>query len=634
MATNGRNGKKGNGRRTTRRRGRQHLRTRTTRKSLPRWLSALLVLAVVGFIGSLIVFVAAYAYYQNIADGLVAPDELAINQPSYGARILDRNGKLLYEYVDDRSGLRRPVKLGDISEAFLAATISTEDDSFFTNPGINIQGLARAAWENFSPFSGTPGVFEGSGGSSITQQLVKNVYIGQEVAAGVAKVDRDISDIKLEITKAQVQTDVVKPFDNATDAQSLITDLQVRLRERPSQAFASQLDLANRLLAKYQERDKLAEEVIEKRQTRSVDRKLKEVVYAIELTNRYSKDQILEWYVNQISYGGVYNGIQAASLGYFGKPANELTLAEAALLAGIPQSPRDYDPVTYPEAAAARRNQILDLMHRQGHIQIGEGKYFEINEEQLVAAKAEPVDIAVKRFPIEAPHFVLQYVQPQLEQLFGKDALYRDGLIVTTTLDLDMQHEANNILEHWVLEFEQQSGTHNGASMVLDPRTGEVLAMVGSRDYFREDILGKNNNATACNSPGSSFKPFAYITSFLELGWGPGTVILDTPVSYKQLDGTEFVPSNPSHNFQGPITVRSALGNSLNVPANKTAAAVGPQKIVTQARKMGFLKSFRAREGGRCGGPPPTCAARRPARRSGAGRAPSRCRLRSRSAGA
>jgi membrane peptidoglycan carboxypeptidase len=475
---------------------------------LPSWLKVVIALGAVGAIGLMVLALAAIIIYRSYADDLVAPDEFAINQPSYGARILDRNGQLLYEYVDDKTGLRRPIKLENISEAFLAATIATEDDSFFTNPGINIRGLTRAAWEN-SPFGGG-GVFEGSGGSSITQQLVKNVYIPEE-----------------------------------------------------------------------------------ERRERSITRKLKETVFALELTQRYSKERILEWYVNQISYGGVYNGIEAATQGYFGKPANELTLAEAALLAGIPQSPAAYDPVNSPEASRVRRDQILDIMERAGTIRIGEDKYYEVNPEELAAARATPVEIAVKRFPIEAPHFVLQYVQPQIELITGKDALFQDGLVITTTLDLDLQHETIDIMERWITEFENISGSHNGSMMVMDPKTGEVLVMVGSRDYFNEEIEGKNNNATACNSPGSSFKPFAYLTAFLDLKWGPGTIILDTPVTYTENNGDEFTPDNPAHNFSGPVTIRHALGNSLNIPAVKTAAAVGPQNIVNQARKMGFLKTFR-----------------------------------------
>jgi membrane peptidoglycan carboxypeptidase len=481
------------------------------------WLKALGGLAALAFCALFAAAIGAIVVYRSYADQLVAPDERAINQPSFGAKIYDRNGKLLYEYVDDHSGLRRPVKLENVSEAFLAATIATEDDSFFSNPGVNIKGLGRAAWENFSPLSSTPGVLGGSGGSSITQQLVKNVYIAQE-----------------------------------------------------------------------------------ERQKRSISRKLKETVFAIELTNRYEKERILEWYVNQISYGGVYNGVEAASQGYFGKSARDLTIGEAAMLAGIPQSPAAYDPVNHAEASTERRNQILDILEHKGTVRIGKDRHYQVNPEELAAAKEQPIDIAVKRFPIEAPHFVLQYVQPQLEQLLGREALYRDGLVVNTTLDLDLQYETQAIMEKWIREFENTSNSHNGSMMVMDPKSGEVLVMIGSRDYFREDIEGKNNNATACNSPGSSFKPFAYLTAFLELGWGPGTFVLDTPVSYPESDGTSFTPVNPGKNFQGPITVRNALGNSLNIPAVKTAAAVGPDKIVNQARKMGFMQTFRLRRDGGC----------------------------------
>jgi membrane peptidoglycan carboxypeptidase len=469
-------------------------------------LKLVIVLGTLAVLGIAIGGGAAVIVYNSYADDLIAPDELAINRPSYGAKIYDRNGTLLYEYVDDKSGLRRPIKLENISPAFLAATISTEDDSFFTNPGVNIEGLARAAWEN-SPLSGTE-VFKGSGGSSITQQLVKNVYIPEAA-----------------------------------------------------------------------------------RQQRQISRKIKETVLAIELTNRYPKSQILEWYVNQISYGGVYNGVEAASQGYFGKAAKDITLAEAALLAGIPQSPEAYDPVNHPEAAMERRNDILDLLLRKGRIQIGEDLYYEVDAAEVEVARQAPVQIAEKRFPIEAPHFVLQYVQPQLEQLFGTQALFTDGLVVTTSLDLGMQYQTQEIMERWISEFAAVSNSHNGAMMVLDPKSGEVLVMVGSRDYFNEDIQGKNNNATACNSPGSAFKPFAYLTAFINLGWGPGTTILDAPVTFQD-GGRPFTPSNPNKNFVGQVSIRNALGSSLNIPANKAAAAVGPDRIVEQARKMGFLYTF------------------------------------------
>lgn len=484
------------------------------------------------------VVLAGFMVYQSYANELVPPDELAINQPSFGAIVLDRHDRVLYEYVDDRAGLRRPTPLTEIAPAFLAATISTEDNSFFTNPGVNIQGLARAVWEN-SPFGGTE-IFGGSGGSSITQQLVKNVYIDES-----ARSERWSSD--------------------------------------------------------------------------GINRKVQEIVYALELTGEYNKSRILEWYVNQISYGGVFNGVEAATLGYLGKPASELTLAEAALLAGIPQSPAAYDPRTQPEAAEIRRNQVLDLMVRQSPIQIGEDEFFTVTQADADAAKNEPIVIQQTQFDMLAPHWVLSYIEPKLREMLGCPSraemqqefnagtrgallgrpgegctpLFTEGLIVRTTLDLELQDGVTEILEEQIQRFEESSNTRNGSIMVMDPHTGEILVMVGSRDYYRDDIDGRNNNATACNSPGSALKPFVFLAAFEEFGWGPGTYMLDTPVTYTDIHGDEFTPRNPAGDFAGPITIRNALGNSLNIPANKAADAVGPQNVVELGRRVGFVDSFR-----------------------------------------
>jgi membrane peptidoglycan carboxypeptidase len=370
---------------------------------------------------------------------------------------------------------------------------------------VNHKGLVRAGIENLNPFQDDKDLLQGAGGSSITQQLVKNVYIS--------------------------------PEDRAK---------------------------------------------------RSIDRKMREVVYALELTKRYSKDQILEWYVNQINYGGVYSGVEAASQGYFGKPARDLTLAEAALLAGIPQSPAAYDPRSSLEAGIQRRNDVLTLMASHPRIAIGEGTYFVPDLEEVEAAMNEAVQVLPPKFPIEAPHFVLTYVGPQLEAMYGRDAVFHDGLVVTTTLDLALQREAIGILDRWITTFES-SNTHNGALMIMTPQNGEVLVMIGSRDYYREDIDGEVNNLLAKNSPGSSFKPFVYLTTFLELGWSPATILQDTPITFREANGATFAPQNPTLNsYRGRITVRDSLGNSLNVPAFKAAQIVGVNKVVEQAKKMGF----------------------------------------------
>ena len=431
--------------------------------------------------------------YQQFAEAVVPPEELLAELPRGGAHVYDRHGALLYEFIDEFGGLRRPVPLSGISPWLIEATVATEDANFWENNGLNIRGLTRAAIENLSPVSGS--FLEGSGGSSITQQLAKNVYIPKE-----------------------------------------------------------------------------------ERAERSVERKLKEVVIAIELTDRYTKEQILEWYLNSISYGGIYVGIEAAAQGYFGKAAADLTLAESALLAGIPQSPARYNPLEAPAIAAARQNEVLDLMVRHDAI----------TPQQATDARAEVLELRANRFEIDAPHFVLGRVAEEIEQRFGERALYEDGLEVTTTLDLTLQHRANEVLEQWITEFEETSDGHNGALYALDPHTGQILVYAASRDYFRDDIEGRNDNVISLNSPGSTLKPFTYMGAFMD-GWSTGTGIIDAPA--KVIDaatGEFFEPRNPSGDFQGVIPAAQALGNSLNIPAFKTILFAGVNDTVQLLKQMGL----------------------------------------------
>jgi membrane peptidoglycan carboxypeptidase len=447
----------------------------------------------------------ALTTYERYAAQYVEPSELSLNQPSAGAVILDRNGEVLYQFIDDQEGIRKPVKLEDVSPYMIAATIATEDASFFKNPGVNFKGLMRAGQESFDSLVESGDPFTGTGGSSITQQLVKNLYIPRD-----------------------------------------------------------------------------------ERSEKSIDRKMRELVFAIEVTKETPKELILEWYLNEISYGGIYSGVEAASQGYFGKSASELTLGEATLLAGIPQSPSAYEPRANLEAALARRNDVIGLMGRWPTIDIGYGRTFTVNPDELASAGQEGITLQSETFPIQAPHFVLTYVVPQLEQMFGREALMRDGLVITTTLDLELQGRSLTVLNHWVNEFERISNTHNGATTVIEPKTGEILVMLGSRDYYRQDIAGEINNLLAPNSPGSTFKPFVYLTSFAEKGWNPETIIQDTPVSFREANGTFFSPTNPGGGYHGPISIRNALGNSLNIPAFKAALEVGVKPIVQMAKRMGF----------------------------------------------
>ncbi|MCH7838147.1 MAG: transglycosylase domain-containing protein, partial [Chloroflexi bacterium] len=481
---------------------RAYRKRRRSRRGVPRWLIALAVLGGIFAIALGVVAGVGYGVYQSYAEDLVPPDVFFESLPPGGARIYDRNGALLFEYLNPLYGRRDPVSIDEISPyvrdghpagPLIDATIAAEDASFWDNPGINYRGLAAAAWDNLSPFGDSPGFLQGRGGSSITQQLVKNVYF-----------------------------------------------------------------------------------TLEERSKRTIDRKLKETVYAIELTDQYTKEQILEWYLNLISYGNLYTGIEAASQGYFGKPAKELTVSEAALLAGIPASPSRFDPISNPERAKERQQIVLIRMWKEGYI----------SDVEAFTAYSAPLNISPQRFPVQAPHFVFDVVQPQLEAIFGEEALQRDGLVVYTTVDLEWQQRAEEILDEHITSVEERTDGHNGAFVAIDPKTAQTLVYIGSRDFFDEEIDGQNDTAAALNSPGSSFKPFAYLTSFLTLGWGPGTMLLDTPYTYTDVSGS-FTPENPGGGFQGPITVRDALGNSLNIPAVKTMVYTGVQNVVDQAVRMG-----------------------------------------------
>ena len=461
------------------------------------------LLAIAGGIGAVGVGFAAITYTTAISD-VVPPEQLLARYSRGGARIYDRHGTLMYEFVDELSGLRRPVNLSEVSPWITKATISVEDPDFQDNVGVNYRGLLRAAVENFTPLGGS--FLGGSGGSSITQQLAKNVYIPRE-----------------------------------------------------------------------------------QRADRSVTRKIKETAIAIELTNRYPKDQILEWYLNSISYGGLYVGIEAASEGYFGKKASDLTLAEAALLAGIPQSPARYDPFStanidasgtlIPDGyAKSRQGEVLGLMVRREAI----------TQEQSDQAFATTLTFKADRFEIEAPHFVLGRIAEELRVRFGESALRDQGLEVTTTLDLGLQHHAEEVLNQTLTEYGDAAGAHNGAFVALDPKTGQILTYVGSRDYFDDAIEGRNDNAVARNSPGSTLKPFTYMTAFMN-GWGTGTGVLDTPFSVEDAStGETFSPRDPISSYLGPVTADKALGNSLNITAIKTIIAAGVENTIATLKRVGF----------------------------------------------
>jgi len=441
-------------------------------------LISVLVVLLLFFLG-LIGGATVYAYF---ALTLPPPEALTARTVFMSTKIYDRHGKLLYEVFDPNAGRRTIVPIQEIPDHLIYATIATEDKTFYGNPGFDPLAIIRAVWLNLS---------EGeivSGGSTITQQLVKNIFLSPE---------------------------------------------------------------------------------------KTFTRKIQEAVLAQEITRRYTKDDILEIYLNELYYGNMAYGIEAAAETYFGKSAQELTSAEASLLAGLPQSPSIYDPYTNLEAAKARQKTVLGLMVKEGYI----------TRSQADAAWAEELHFAPLRIDMRAPHFVV-YVRKLLEDKYGTEMLYRGGLRVHTTLDLEMQAMAQEVAREHVATL---AGRHvtNSALVAMTPQTGEILVMMGSIDFWDEEIDGQVNVALALRQPGSSIKPVNYVAAF-EKGWTAATLIMDVRTEFPSWQGPPYVPRNYDGQEHGPVLVRQALGCSYNVPAVKTLQVVGVPTMMEMAQKLGI----------------------------------------------
>ncbi|MFN3705015.1 MAG: transglycosylase domain-containing protein [Thermoflexales bacterium] len=317
----------------------------------------------------------------------------------------------------------------------------------------------------------------------------------------------------------------------------------------------------------------------EERQSRSLMRKLREIVLANELARRYSRDQILEIYLNELYYANQAYGIEAAAQTYFGKPARDLTLAEASLLAGIPQSPALWDPVRNKQHALRRQRAVLDLMVEAGYI----------TSQQADAAAAEMANREFRPPPANlspiAPHFV-NYVRQQLDAEFGPQGLFRDGLKVYATLDPGLQRIAENAVREQLARLRDRNVT-NAAVVILQPQTGHILAMVGSADFFDERIDGQVNVALALRQPGSAVKPFTYLAA-MERGWTPSTLIWDTPKEYVNAYGQVYRPRNYDGKFHGPVLLREALARSLNIPAVEALNFVTVPEFLKMAERVGL----------------------------------------------
>lgn len=305
-------------------------------------------------------------------------------------------------------------------------------------------------------------------------------------------------------------------------------------------------------------------------------RKVKEIFLSVWTEQVYTKEQILEMYFNQVPYGGTAWGIQAASQTYFGKNVSELNLAQASLLAGLPSAPSLYSPFgNYPELTRIRQEEVLQKMRETGFI----------SEEEREIALSTPLTLRIPRIPILAPHFVM-YVKNQLEQQFGHRMVEKGGLRVYTTLDLSIQEMAEKVVSSQIEKLRNYR-VGNAGVLVSSPSTGEILAMVGSLDYFDKKRQGNVNVTTALRQPGSSVKVITYATA-LQSGYTPASLLDDSPVSFRTPGLASYTPINYDGKFHGIVPLRTALASSYNIPAVKVLASIGLPAMIDQAKRLGI----------------------------------------------
>ncbi len=317
---------------------------------------------------------------------------------------------------------------------------------------------------------------------------------------------------------------------------------------------------------------------------RSITRKIKEWILSYKLEKKFSKDEILQMYLNEIPYGSTAYGIEAASQKYFNKKAKDLTLAQAAVLAAIPQAPTYYSPYgSHKDALVGRQRKVLRVMTEQGYI----------SEEEAEAARNEELIFAKQATNITAPHFVM-YVKEILTEKYGEKMVEQGGLKIYTTLDLYKQQKAEDAINHWWeknLDKKSTStttfGATNAALLSLDPKTGQVLAMVGSRDYFNNDIDGQFNITTSPRQPGSSLKPLVYASLFTK-GYTPNTILYDVVTNFSADPNKPYEPKNFNLKEYGPIQIKKALGGSLNTTAVKATYLAGLDYVLEIAKKFGY----------------------------------------------
>jgi 1A family penicillin-binding protein len=388
----------------------------------------------------------------------------------------------------------------------------------------------------------------------------------------------DLKSLPLALQQATIATEDSTFYQNpGVDLGGILRAVWINLQGGETLAGGSTItqQVARTLLMSDQERAQ-----------RSLRRKLRETVLAWELAQRYSKEEILALYLNQTYYGAMNYGVEAAAQTYFAKPASDLDLAEAALIAGLPQSPAAYNPFTDLDAAKKRQAVVLGLMEKQGFI----------TSEQRSLAEREPLVLASSPYPLEAPHFVMM-VRSQLDGLFTLEQIEQSGgLVVRTGLDLDWQHLAENAVAQQLERLHNSpnpvsSNVNNAAVVVLDPHSGEIRAMVGSPDYFDAAHSGALNMAISPRQPGSALKPFIYAAALdptQPSPWTPATMLLDVTTHFTTHDGKLYAPVNYDGKEHGPVLVREALASSLNVPAVLALDHVGLQNLFNLLSSLGI----------------------------------------------
>jgi 1A family penicillin-binding protein len=436
-----------------------------------RLIMAVFILCLVSFGG---------LFYFIILKDLPNPNELINRQQAMSTKIYARDGSLLYKIFRNQN--RTIIKYEEIPRQVIDATIAVEDRNFWTHSGFSPRGIIRAFKRNIEIDDLS------QGGSTITQQLVKNALLTSE---------------------------------------------------------------------------------------KTYIRKLKELVLAIEVELVFSKEEILQMYFNEIPYGGVAYGIAEAAQTYFGKSVAQLNLAEAALLAGIPTAPTKYSPFgAHPEFAIQRQHHALNRMVEDGYI----------TPQQSLEAKKTKIVLRPQHAEIKSPHFVM-YVKDILVEKYGTRMVEEGGLEVYTSLDPQIQEMAEQEVREEIERLFPMRVT-NGAALVTKPQTGEILAMVGSRDYFDTQRDGNVNVTTRLRQPGSSIKPLTYALA-LQSGYTPISTILDEPVSFP--DGNQrYTPVNYDGQFHGRVTLKTALGSSFNIPAVKLLNTLGVNNLIDFAQKLGI----------------------------------------------